>query len=393
MNVNEISEFEERSPGPTADRQDRIVRWIRDRIIDGRLKPGQRLPTQSQLVSQHRTTPVTVHKAMTRLASQGFIELRSRVGAFVAEFPPCSHRFALVMVSDVDDWTLQFQFNKVLARTAAKLTKTSGCDESVIGKAGRTLEVYSRVRGEHESEEDLRRLRFDVENRRLAGIIVTDRYAIEEPVLRPLIGRKGFPVVGVLGRPAPRGVSLIHLDRQTFFMMALVRLRELGCRRVGIVALDAAAEGEWLTIQRLASEVGLQTRPYWRIDVHNRYPQMAVPAVHMLSRLPESDRPDALIIADDSLVETVTKAMVDVGADATMRVVAHANFPFVTPSAIHANRLGFDSTQVLTACVDRLQSLRLGESGPDEIAVIEPRWEARPTSSALPAWDRIERVV
>lgn len=391
MNVNEISEFDERSPGPAADRQDRIVRWIRDRIVDGRLKPGQRLPTQSRLVSQHRTTPVTVHKAMTRLASQGFIELRSRVGAFVAPFPPCAYRFALLMVSDLDDSSTQFQFNKVLARTAMSLNEAS---RRRVGKAiHRTIEVYSRVRGTHESEEDLRRLCFDVDNRRLAGMIITDRFAIEEPMLRPLIGRKGLPVVGLLNRPAPRGVSLIHLDRQAFFTMALEKLRELGCRRAGLVAIDAAAEGEWIMFQQQAAEVGLQTRPYWRIEVHNRYPQMAVPAVHMLSRLPESDRPDALVIADDSLVEAVTGAMVAVGAQTTMRVVAHANFPLVTPSAVSAPRLGFDSEQVLTACIDRLTALRLGESGSDEPSIIEPRWEEFDSSVPSVMGRRSERGI
>ncbi len=391
MNQNEVSAFDDRSPGPAADRQDRIVRWIRDRIADGRLQPGERLPTQSQMVARHRTTPVTVHKAMTRLASQGFIELRSRVGAFVSPFPPCSNRFALVMVSDVDDWSRQFQFDKVLARAASKLNITSraGTDETAV----RTIEVYSRVHGVHESEEDLRRLCFDVENRRLAGLIITNRFAIEEPALRPLIGRKGLPVVGLLSRPAPRGVSLIHLDRQAFFTMALIRLRELGCRRVGIVAIDAAAEGEWQMFQRQAGEVGLQTQPYWRIDVHNRYPQMSVPAIHMLSRLPESDRPDALVITDDSLVEAVTNAMVSTGAVEFMRVVAHANFPLVTPCAVSAHRLGFDSTQVLATCVDRLDVLRLGASEPEETITIDPRWEASASQTISSARPRLETVV
>lgn len=52
-------------------------------IVAGRLAPGQRLPTEVDLVKQFKASRPTVTRAMQRLVADGLIERRPRAGTFV----------------------------------------------------------------------------------------------------------------------------------------------------------------------------------------------------------------------------------------------------------------------------------------------------------------------
>src|SRR5881397_10908 len=51
------------------------------------LPPGGRLPSVRQLMAKHRASPVTVQRAISRLAAEGVVEPRPGVGTFVPEGP------------------------------------------------------------------------------------------------------------------------------------------------------------------------------------------------------------------------------------------------------------------------------------------------------------------
>lgn len=62
-----------------------IVEQIRQPIIDGRLKRGERLPSERELAEQFRVSRVTVRDALRILEAQGLLEIRvgASGGAFV----------------------------------------------------------------------------------------------------------------------------------------------------------------------------------------------------------------------------------------------------------------------------------------------------------------------
>src|SRR4051794_29718264 len=74
-----------------------IVSTMRDRILDGTLGPGQRLPTHVMIEREFRTTSPTVLKAMDILKVEGFVRSERRRGTFVAERPPHRHHYALAL--------------------------------------------------------------------------------------------------------------------------------------------------------------------------------------------------------------------------------------------------------------------------------------------------------
>ncbi len=58
---------------------------LREKIISGAFVPGDRLPTESELIRQYGVSRITVRQALTALADEGLIERRQGRGTFVAE--------------------------------------------------------------------------------------------------------------------------------------------------------------------------------------------------------------------------------------------------------------------------------------------------------------------
>jgi GntR family transcriptional repressor for pyruvate dehydrogenase complex len=64
-----------------------ITEQIRNAIFDGRLKPGDKLPSERELVGKFRVSKATLREALRSLEVLGFLEIRKGVsgGAFVTE--------------------------------------------------------------------------------------------------------------------------------------------------------------------------------------------------------------------------------------------------------------------------------------------------------------------
>lgn len=69
---------------------------------------------------------------------------------------------------------------------------------------------------------------------------------------------------------------------------------------------------------------------------------------------------------DDNLVPDATAGLVAAGVRVPddLEVVAHANFPYVTPSAVLAKRFGYDIHRIFNTCVNIIEQLRRGEAVP-----------------------------
>jgi GntR family transcriptional regulator/MocR family aminotransferase len=66
------------------DRTDRIYRQLRDAILDGRLRPGERVPPSRELARRLSVARNTVAAAYDRLVGDGFLVGRAGAGTFVA---------------------------------------------------------------------------------------------------------------------------------------------------------------------------------------------------------------------------------------------------------------------------------------------------------------------
>ncbi|GHF10465.1 hypothetical protein GCM10017786_50170 [Amycolatopsis deserti] len=60
-----------------------IAGQLRERILAGDLKPGERLPSTRELVAQHGGSRTTANQALRLLAAEGLVALREKSAAVV----------------------------------------------------------------------------------------------------------------------------------------------------------------------------------------------------------------------------------------------------------------------------------------------------------------------
>ncbi|WP_158863341.1 MocR-like pyridoxine biosynthesis transcription factor PdxR [Leifsonia sp. AG29] len=80
--------------GERGDRADRIYRQLREAVLDGRLRNGERLPATRELAADLQLSRSTVATAYERLVAEGYLVARVGAGTFVAagRVPPKSRR-------------------------------------------------------------------------------------------------------------------------------------------------------------------------------------------------------------------------------------------------------------------------------------------------------------
>ena len=92
----------------------------------------------------------------------------------------------------------------------------------------------------------------------------------------------------------------------------------------------------------------------------------------MLAALPAPERPDALLINDDHLMEKVASglARTNLLIGREFDVVSHCNFPLFPAVTVPVKFLGYDVVAILQTCVELLAARREGR----QLEMITP-WE------------------
>ncbi len=67
-----------------------LVQALGDRIRDGRLAPGTKLPREADLMTEFEVSRTVVREAMSRLQAAGMVETRHGIGTFVVGFGDAS---------------------------------------------------------------------------------------------------------------------------------------------------------------------------------------------------------------------------------------------------------------------------------------------------------------
>ena len=65
--------------------EDLFINKIEQQIFSGRLKPGDKLPSERQLQEETKISKTVIHAGLVALEKKGFIEIKPRCGAFVLD--------------------------------------------------------------------------------------------------------------------------------------------------------------------------------------------------------------------------------------------------------------------------------------------------------------------
>lgn len=350
--------------------RDRALSVLRRSIISGKWPAGGMVPSRRELQKTLRVDTRTLEETMRQLRADGFIQSRPRGGTFIAANPPHLCHYALTFPFSME--AVPSQFYRALREEAIKLQAPEE----------RFSLFYDIL--ERRDLPDYQRLVGMIQRHALAGVIYAARPAglWNDPVLT----EPHMPRVVIAAGPREAGIPAVAPDGTAFLPRAFEWLAERNRRRVAILSLahnvtPALIENQ---VRAVAGKFGLVTNTRWIQAAAADTAAWASNQVAGLVYGPPSDRPDALVITDDNLVPAGTAGVLltdrRVGVD--LDVVAHANFPHVTPSAVPARRLGFDVRQLLGVAMERLHQLRHGETPPmstfvpvvweEEVAAAQP---------------------
>lgn len=330
-----------------------IAMDLRQRIVKGEFRPGDRLPTQEELKKQTGAAMATIQKVFDTLAAEGFIGTRSPAGTFVAESPPCLSRYGIVFsghpFSAPPDGTLM--------STLAMQCRLMEQKKSI------RMALFFGIDG-HTDGEDYAKVIADLESHRLTGLLLGSSPRLL--MNTPLIERNGIPRAIVGGDPS-NGIPAVTMDSRSWIRTALDEVARKGRRRVAVVS--ASMSQEWFT--HLESELArrnLTTKPQWRILLHPGLPESARNAVHLLTESREA--PDALLLADDVFVNAALTGILNAGLriGKDIEVIAHCNFPLLQPDIFPVRRVGFSVPGFLEKALELIDLQKQGVT-PESCAV------------------------
>jgi len=357
---------------PNRGAEDRIISFLRSRIESGQSLPGSRLPTREELVQRFRASKITVQKALNRLHEDGFTVARGAAGTFVRDTLPHLCRYGMLFAWRPAAQRPWSDFWRVLQHVFLGMHQEGTRETSLYYAAHDSLQS-------RDAQEILR----DVQAHRLSGLIfASPPFGMEEtPILRERqIGR-----VGIMASPT-YDINAVYPDMTSFRDRALRHLRERGRTRLAVLRMTPisapAGDDEWLAAAR---EHGLTLPPHCIQYCPPEAPWTAHPTARLLMRLPAEERPDALVIADDNLVDHAIAGLVASGQaqEGRVDIIAHCNFPATTSPALPCRRLGFDCHRLLATCFDLLEAQRQGKRAP-ALTLIPAQFEDELSAPATP---------
>lgn len=356
MQKRPSSHRQRRAPVPA----DSIVTDLRARIVSGELKPGDRLPTRSECEARYAAASMTIQRAFTRLAQDGFITAKGRHGTFVAEKPPHLHRFILSIPVHNGGDMLKFW---IRLRDAA---------DGIMSSGRAHIETYYGIAPGIQGG-DLPRLEADLKTGCIAGIIFANNpWQMKN---HTALTKPGLPRIGFLS--GGNGMDVLRMGMggagSDFFDIALRHLIAQGRKRIAMMAVPGQGDTGF---RNAMAKHGLPFHEHWVQFAPQPFANIMVNQVQLLMHPPLGERPDAIVIADDHLVDAVCNGLMRLGLapGPDLDVVAHANFPLDSPAALPIARLGFDIPEALLAAIDVLERKRRGEIVP-EVTIVKPRFE------------------
>jgi DNA-binding LacI/PurR family transcriptional regulator len=327
---------------------------LRRRIVSGQFAPGKQLPTRRELLKELQVSPVTLQRALDRLAQEGFVYSKGRGGTYVIDNPPHLSRIAFIFSqmpsNDVAQWSV---FSRLLSVEAP----------GIADRRNRKISLYYGVDG-HADNEDFQALVRDVQARRLSGLL----FGSSPWLLRgtPLLDEPRIPRVAITGKLNVHPmVESVAPNWDSFFERALEHFAAKGRKKVAMLLKPGMLDDWGATIDRKMNEFGLSTKPYWQQFLG---PPMAVRnCLHLLLNPSQTERPDALLITDDGWSEHAVAGMVAAGVriPEDVEVVSHANFPAPAMLVLPFRRLGWEVQTFLENGLDLLDAQReTGVIGP-----------------------------
>ena len=309
------------SSTPKARRPDyqRLARELREQIINGRFAPGSRLPSTAKLARSWRSSPYTVHTALTGLVKEGWIERVHGAGTYVAE---PKNRFLCAGIYHEADIGSN--------RLSNFVRSIHDCLLEQFAALHKETQIFIDSRPEHKRGTVLPALDEAIRNREIQCLIAPTATFENSPALAGLSIPTAF--AGNPGSP-----NRVDFDKEDLLRESVRCLVGQGCRSVGFIAHNLSKvyrHGEiecslYDTFQQIMREEGLTPRPDWIGEPVLPAPDLEAYGYQEFQKLWKLRRkPDGLIVYPDTAVRGVITSVLKFGIDVVpsqMKFVFHRN--------------------------------------------------------------------
>ena len=278
-----------------------LISYFRQRILDGSLAPGARLPTEFEIAQEHQISRGTVRQALHALVHEGLIERMQGRGTFVRQLPlprspapapPAAER-RIGLVLHYMDGPLDLDILIGVEHAA----KSRGYQVS-FAYAEESLEQQSR---------DISRLHED----RVAGLIIfpVSDIAYDESIWR--LQADGVPFVLVDRYFPDLDCDYVLADNVGGGYRATEHLIILGHTRIGFVysskgsLLTTSVRDRWAGYRRALQEYGC---PDDETLVYRQLPAPLASGDAYGDLLSRPDRPSAMFAVNDAVAVDLLRA-------------------------------------------------------------------------------------
>lgn len=339
-----------------------IVQNIRSRITSGAIAPGERLPTNSELVDHFTSSSLTVQRAYTQLQQEGFVKAEGRHGTFVAPHPPHLTRFILIFPESP------------LALLQGPTLYEAGLLQAAEALQSETVRI-SCIHGiggwSHVQRQEV--LLQKIQEERIAGII----YANHPHVINrsKLLTQRKVPQVSVQSQSQHPHIPAIWTDSRGFLKQAISALNGVGCKRPALIMPPYGNQTYSLAIladfKREVKACGMEYHDDLILALPLNAPLWVERALNQILTDSKRRQPDGVIVLDDHLLEPVSKTLKACGwkPKGEAAVVSFCNAPVFPHSHVPARMIGNDATVLLQTCITCLQKQRRGEGWPQETLI------------------------
>lgn len=356
---------------PYQQKAECLAAALRSQIVSGEYNQGDRLPTRAELRQTYKVTSDTVQRALNCLMDEGFVESQGRRGTFVRQDPPHLTNYALLFPNTFPTDVPRNRFFYALHQEAVRL------------RGEQRVKVYQGFEGragflEYDS------LLEDVRQHRLAGLIFAAApFQLEDT---PLLADDGVPRTAIMSGQRYPHVASVYQDGEAYANRAAERLEAEGRQNVAVLVNASQSEEQAHHLRCVLERRELLRRETSLIGASTNQPAWARHITKLLFRAPPSERPDALLVSDDHLLEPATLALKEMGlrAPEDVLVIAHTNFPAPAPSHVPCIRLGYSVTDMLAACLRNIDLARQGQPPPPKTIVPAIFEESRISATAPP---------
>lgn len=284
---------------------------FRNRILDGRLPAGTRLPTDSDLAAEYQLSRDTVRQALALLADEGLIERVQGRGTFVSQRSEVLATDGSVP-SAISVGQEQKQIGLLLNIGLRNMIDT--LQDILVGVEqaarlhGYSVSIGYTEGGKEQQAQDIARMAAN----RVAGLIICPIAHADADVIRHLQATN-FPLVFVDRYLPDLTVDYVGADNKSGGYRGTEHLIILGHRRIGFLFLEeegldttTSVKERWQGYSEALHKYGVAYDPSLVLPDVNPGEEKVSPSIYELLQRP--DRPSAIFAVNDIVALDVMQA-------------------------------------------------------------------------------------